>query len=314
MSLSWRLSAIRKAGEYTCSSFVHRRALTCLRPSFRLKDAELPSSECANLYVELVLVMRKMFHQCKLVHADLSEYNILYHEGHLYIIDVSQSVEHDHPAAFDFLRKDIRNVEEFFGRLGVACLGLRRCFHFITQAQISSEPEDGVHKDDEAILRDWMEKSEEDDPPPGNGVAQDDHVNGESLSAHEDSVFLQSFIPRTLNEVYDPERDVEKLARGEGNGLIYAKTIGVMSAAGTRDVSVDVAPTLSDGAKPVTQVTFDHSGSESGDAGEDGESDESDDVGKDEFIPRKPRGHRHEDKEAKKVKMHCFLKTTWLKS
>ena len=33
-----------------------------------------------------------------------------YHEGTLYVIDVSQSVEHDHPHALEFLRKDCTNV------------------------------------------------------------------------------------------------------------------------------------------------------------------------------------------------------------
>jgi serine/threonine-protein kinase RIO1 len=33
-----------------------------------------------------------------------------YHEGNLYVIDVSQSVEHDHPHALEFLRKDCTNV------------------------------------------------------------------------------------------------------------------------------------------------------------------------------------------------------------
>ncbi|KAJ4001082.1 RIO domain-containing protein [Lentinula boryana] len=64
----------------------------------RLKDAQLSAAESVELYVELILAVRKMFHQCKLAHADLSEYNILFHEGHLWIIDVSQSVEHDHPS------------------------------------------------------------------------------------------------------------------------------------------------------------------------------------------------------------------------
>jgi len=46
-----------------------------------------------------------------------------YHDAHLYIIDVSQSVEHDHPAAYDFLRSDITNVEDFFGKAGVQTIG-----------------------------------------------------------------------------------------------------------------------------------------------------------------------------------------------
>ena len=33
-----------------------------------------------------------------------------YHEGVIYVIDVSQSVEHDHPHALEFLRKDCTNV------------------------------------------------------------------------------------------------------------------------------------------------------------------------------------------------------------
>lgn len=57
--------------------------------------------------------------QCRLVHADLSEYNILYHKGELYIIDVSQSVEHDHPHALEFLRSDCLNITDFFGKRGV---------------------------------------------------------------------------------------------------------------------------------------------------------------------------------------------------
>ena len=38
---------------------------------------------------------------CKLVHGDLSEYNVLYLRGKLQVIDVSQSVEHDHPQALE---------------------------------------------------------------------------------------------------------------------------------------------------------------------------------------------------------------------
>lgn len=33
-----------------------------------------------------------------------------YHSGDVHIIDVSQAVEHDHPHALEFLRKDCANV------------------------------------------------------------------------------------------------------------------------------------------------------------------------------------------------------------
>lgn len=123
------------------SSFFLKATTSC-RASPRLKDADIPSDQVSALYAELVLGMRKLFHTCKLVHADLSEYNILYHLSHLYIIDVSQSVEQDHPAAFDFLRSDIKNVEDFFGRMGVSVmLGVRRCFEFVTREQVCEEGE-----------------------------------------------------------------------------------------------------------------------------------------------------------------------------
>eukprot|EP01051_Picozoa_sp_SAG22_P001665 SAG22_NODE_68_length_22846_cov_32.458258_8_plen_88_part_00 len=71
-----------------------------------------------------VLVVTR-YHEAKLVHGDLSEYNILWHRKQLWFIDVSQSVEHDHPSAFDFLRKDCENITAFFRAKGwVVCPGL----------------------------------------------------------------------------------------------------------------------------------------------------------------------------------------------
>lgn len=237
------------------------------------------------------------------MHADLSEYNILFHNGHLWIIDVSQSVEHDHPSAFDFLRNDIKNVEEFFGRLGAKCLGLRRCFEFITKG-IVSDP--GVSEED--ALRSWLEVDLGEVAEtggtaengiisaPGNLTISDSRSNstdkgekGAEDAAHEDSVFLRSFIPRNLNEVYDPERDVERLKRGDA--LIYADTIGLLGTG-------ENAASQNGGF-----ISIERNAPEFDEELEDADLETDDDIaGEDKmFIEKTPRGHRHEDKEAKKV-------------
>ncbi|KAG8337602.1 Serine/threonine-protein kinase RIO1 [Homalodisca vitripennis] len=81
-------------------------------PSPKLKDAELSQSKACKLYRDCVVMMWTMYNKCKLVHADLSEYNLLYHNGQIYVIDVSQSVEHDHVHSTEFLRKDCTNITE----------------------------------------------------------------------------------------------------------------------------------------------------------------------------------------------------------
>lgn len=52
--------------------------------------------------------MWSLWNKCKLVHADLSEFNMLWWEDKVWLIDVAQSVEHDHPHAIEFLRMVIK--------------------------------------------------------------------------------------------------------------------------------------------------------------------------------------------------------------
>ena len=250
-----------------------------------------------------------MYHECKLVHADLSEYNILYHDSHLYIIDVSQSVEHDHPHAFDFLRSDVKNAEEYFGRRGVTTLGLRRCFEFTTREAFEAKGEAGLP--DSEVLKLWLEK-----PPldatstTAEGQGDEDRERTIGFDAQqEDAVFLKSYIPRTLNEVYDPERDLEAVKKGAKT--IYSNTIGIVDPKpeATSPRAEDKVPI--EGVKPrvhfssgvkVEDETSSASGNseEEGDE-EDGEDESSEGEGEDEHKERKPRGHRHEDKTTKKV-------------
>lgn len=259
----------------------------------------------------MLLTTRKIFHECKLVHADLSEYNILYHiepsaertaqqedgHGHLYIIDVSQSVEHDHPHAFDFLRSDLHNVEEFFARRGARTLGLRAAFEFVTLEDLGDEPAVVLQR---RLESDATEQDDEDNN------AADSHDGAEDAkdakNAADDAVFMNAYIPRTLNEVFDPERDVGALSRGEGAKLIYKDTIGIVAPREREPHTKTVSFAGDADAGPGQDVAREDS-SDSEDDGDGSESDDGSDEEQDgDLEDRKPRGHRHEDREAKKVR------------
>lgn len=78
-----------------------------------------------------------MYQKCKLIHADLSEYNMLWHDNKVWFIDVSQSVEPFHPHALEFLYRDCTNVVEFFTKCGVPdVLTAQGLFNEVTQLDI----------------------------------------------------------------------------------------------------------------------------------------------------------------------------------
>lgn len=105
----------------------------------RLKDANLSIEQLRECYLECVISMRTLYHHCRLVHADLSEYNLLYYKSHLYFIDVSQSVEHEHPNALIFLQMDCTNITHFFRKNGIAVMTTKELFDFITDVAITDD-------------------------------------------------------------------------------------------------------------------------------------------------------------------------------
>lgn len=110
-------------------------------PARRLRDVTLSTEEYSQLYIEVLTIVRKMFLKAKLVHGDLSEYNMLYHNGELVIIDVSQTMEDNHPMAIEFLKRDLYNVNLFFKSKGVLVFKLRSLFRFMTDQGITDEGE-----------------------------------------------------------------------------------------------------------------------------------------------------------------------------
>jgi RIO kinase 1 len=83
-------------------------------PYPQLKNVSLNDPE--EVYAIIIGYMNRLFNTARLVHADLSEFNILYGDQP-YIIDMGQSVTPDHPRALTFLARDIKNINRFFSRL-----------------------------------------------------------------------------------------------------------------------------------------------------------------------------------------------------
>ncbi|HJJ36017.1 MAG TPA: serine protein kinase RIO [Methanocorpusculum sp.] len=70
--------------------------------------------EPAETYAEAIGIIKTLYRNAKLVHGDLSEYNILTGPDGLILIDMAQAVTPDHPKAYNFLFRDIANINRFF--------------------------------------------------------------------------------------------------------------------------------------------------------------------------------------------------------
>ncbi|MCE4617453.1 MAG: serine protein kinase RIO [Desulfurococcales archaeon] len=84
-----------------------------------LHELELSPEEAEEYYYQVIENLEHIVCKAKLVHADLSEYNIMVWSDHIYIIDVSQAVTHEHPLATEFLERDLENIYRYFNKLGV---------------------------------------------------------------------------------------------------------------------------------------------------------------------------------------------------
>ncbi len=86
----------------------------------RLGEVHIENPETA--YGVMREYMRRLY-AAGLIHGDLSEYNVVFHEGQLVVIDLGQAVTVHHPNSRDFLERDCRNVATFFARQGLDVTG-----------------------------------------------------------------------------------------------------------------------------------------------------------------------------------------------
>lgn len=177
----------------------------------RLKDAVFSETKAREIYLDLVTQMWIMYHECKLVHADLSEFNLLLHEGRAFIIDVSQSVTPDHPQSLEFLRKDCTNITEYFRKKNIPTMTIKELFHFIVDPSITSENRE-----------EYLEKMQEVAVERPVGRMTDE----EKL---DEEIFKNVFIPKSLDQVVDFERDLAQLKLGvkSENDIHYRRLLGL---------------------------------------------------------------------------------------
>lgn len=226
-------------------------------PAPRLKDAEFGPTKACEMYLQMVKQIQKLYNTCKLVHGDLSEYNLLYHNEEAYWIDVSQSVEHEHPHALEFLRKDCMNVNQFFMKNGVSVLTTKELFDFVTDPSVTDDNlEDCIQK----LMEQAGTRSIAD-------LTAEEQVDAE--------VFMKTFIPKSLDEIRNPEKDIRSVTE-RGDNLTYTTVIGLKPDLS----SVENQPILLAGdTQRETKPVGDDDDDDASDSGtENGESDSEDEA------------------------------------
>jgi RIO kinase 1 len=209
------------------------------RAALRLKDAaaSLSNSKHRQLFQDLLLDVRRMYQECRLVHADFSEYNILYHDGRAHVIDVSQSVDLDHPRCLDFLREDLLHLGQFFSKNAVAVPTVREMFDFVVDPAIDATNVDACLEAlaESAAARELRRGRGDGGEGASEVGAQVGIGFGVSKGARADEdgmvdeVWQQAFIPKRLDEVDTFERDQRRLRSGggESEGVYYQSITGM---------------------------------------------------------------------------------------
>ncbi len=90
-------------------------------PMPRLKDVKLSAKDTQHIFDRVMENVAVLYSGAKLIHADLSEYNILVDVDNMepVIIDMGQSVTSDHFNAETYLKRDVTNIASYFRKQGL---------------------------------------------------------------------------------------------------------------------------------------------------------------------------------------------------
>jgi serine/threonine protein kinase len=111
----------------------------------------------------------RLFHGSRLVHGDLSEYNVLVCPSRLVenrdegfgpddddelqavLIDFGQAVDWRHPTAMQLLERDLAKVRDFFIKKGVKTLALNLALEFVTAPEPDQEEDTTIDDDSKKV-------------------------------------------------------------------------------------------------------------------------------------------------------------------
>ncbi|MCX9011914.1 MAG: serine protein kinase RIO [Candidatus Methanoperedens sp.] len=122
------LKRAQEAGVRVPEPYIVRRNILLMEfigkdgiPMPQLKDVKLTEKEAMHIFDRVVEYMALLYSRAGLIHADLSEYNILVDMNNMepVIIDMGQSVMIDHFNAEAFLKRDVDNIARFFKKLNI---------------------------------------------------------------------------------------------------------------------------------------------------------------------------------------------------
>ncbi len=99
-------------------------------PTMHQQDPEKPEKARK----AILKAVSTLYHEAHLVHADLSEYNIMLWKEPV-IIDISQAVVLDHPHSEMFFERDVRNIVAFFDDFEIPKLDLAETIAAIRQGE-----------------------------------------------------------------------------------------------------------------------------------------------------------------------------------
>ena len=75
-----------------------------------------------NDYQQVIEQMTMLYQKAKLVHADLSEYNIFKTDVGIMLFDFGSAIDIQHPNSKQFLFRDVSNINRFFEKRGIEVL------------------------------------------------------------------------------------------------------------------------------------------------------------------------------------------------